>query len=391
MCPRPPVSLDALPRRSFLLVALVVCVSAALAGGALTGAQGVAADGTADQADQDGGMVLERNTIEVELEPDGDTRWTVNWTFSLPSEDSGDRFETLASEFERGEATEYLETLGAFRDASQQIDAARDRPIRITNETWTSGRTGTGENATGRLTLSFTWENFARVEGDRIVIDDALATAEHGPWLDSLAADQELIVRIPDGYGVFDANVDPQDGALRWRGPADFDAETLQATFIGNNATPEPPGESNVMLWGVVGTLVVVLAAVGVFLVNRRDGLLPGSTGDDDPPAPGGTPTAEPAEPADDEPAPADSVGNESEEIDDELLSDEERVERLLDVNGGRMKQADIVEETNWSNAKVSQLLSSMEEEDRIDKLRIGRENLISFPNVDITEIEGEE
>ena len=372
-------------------MALVVCVSAALAGGALTGAQGVAADGTADQADQDGGMVLERNTIEIELEPDGDTRWTVNWTFSLPSEDSGDRFETLASEFERGEATEYLETLGAFRDASQQIDAARDRPIRITNETWTSGRTGTGENATGRLTLSFTWENFARVEGDRIVIDDALATAEHGPWLDSLAADQELIVRIPDGYGVFDANVDPQDGALRWRGPADFDAETLQATFIGNNATPEPPGESNVMLWGVVGALVVVLAAVGVFLVNRRDGLLPGSTGDDDPPAPGGTPTAEPAEPVDDEPAPADSVGNESEEIDDELLSDEERVERLLDVNGGRMKQADIVEETNWSNAKVSQLLSSMEEEDRIDKLRIGRENLISFPNVDITEIEGEE
>ena len=71
--------------------------------------------------------------------------------------------------------------------------------------------------------------------------------------------------------------------------------------------------------------------------------------------------------------------------IDDELLSDEERIDRLLEENGGRMKQADIVEATDWSNAKVSQLLSSMHEAGDIDKLRIGRENLISFPDVDIT------
>ena len=78
----------------------------------------------------------------------------------------------------------------------------------------------------------------------------------------------------------------------------------------------------------------------------------------------------------------------ESDEPDPELLSDEERVLRLLDDNGGRMKQANIVKETGWSNAKVSQLLSSMDEDDRIDKLRIGRENLISFPDEDVTEIE---
>jgi uncharacterized membrane protein len=79
------------------------------------------------------------------------------------------------------------------------------------------------------------------------------------------------------------------------------------------------------------------------------------------------------------------------ERLDETLLSDEERVERLLESNGGRMKQAAIVEETDWSNAKVSQLLSSMDEEDRIDKLRIGRENLISFPDVDITGSNDEE
>ncbi|MEF8937751.1 MAG: hypothetical protein V5A32_07330, partial [Halovenus sp.] len=86
-------------------------------------------------------------------------------------------------------------------------------------------------------------------------------------------------------------------------------------------------------------------------------------------------------EPRDEQPEAKSNEG-----IDEELLSDEERVERLLSKNGGRMKQANIVKETDWSNAKVSQLLSSMEEEDRIDKLRIGRENLISFPDEDITE-----
>ncbi|WP_343160898.1 helix-turn-helix domain-containing protein, partial [Halorubrum sp. CBA1125] len=66
---------------------------------------------------------------------------------------------------------------------------------------------------------------------------------------------------------------------------------------------------------------------------------------------------------------------------DPSLLSDEERVERLLEGNGGRMRQAAIVEETGWSDAKVSQLLSAMAEEGRVEKLRLGRENLISLPD----------
>jgi len=63
------------------------------------------------------------------------------------------------------------------------------------------------------------------------------------------------------------------------------------------------------------------------------------------------------------------------------LLSDEERVERLLRDNGGRMRQADIVTETGWSDAKVSQLLSAMADDGRVEKLRLGRENLISLPD----------
>jgi uncharacterized membrane protein len=63
----------------------------------------------------------------------------------------------------------------------------------------------------------------------------------------------------------------------------------------------------------------------------------------------------------------------------EELLTDEDRVLQLLEDNGGRMKQANIVEETGWSKSKVSMLLSDMEDEEEISKLRVGRENIVSL------------
>lgn len=90
-------------------------------------------------------------------------------------------------------------------------------------------------------------------------------------------------------------------------------------------------------------------------------------------------PTPEPT----DESAPDDGEEHDEVDVDLDLLSDEERVELLLERNGGRMKQANIVKETGWSDAKVSQLLSAMADEERVEKLRLGRENLISLPDED--------
>ncbi len=73
-------------------------------------------------------------------------------------------------------------------------------------------------------------------------------------------------------------------------------------------------------------------------------------------------------------------VSEEQAEEDTEELSDEELVIELLEANDGRMKQGMIVDETNWSKSKVSMLLSEMEDEELISKLRVGRENIISLP-----------
>lgn len=61
-----------------------------------------------------------------------------------------------------------------------------------------------------------------------------------------------------------------------------------------------------------------------------------------------------------------------------EAVTDEDRIWQLLDQNGGRLPQSEIVTETGWSKSKVSRLLTRMEDDDQITKINIGRENLIT-------------
>lgn len=64
----------------------------------------------------------------------------------------------------------------------------------------------------------------------------------------------------------------------------------------------------------------------------------------------------------------------------EEILTDRDRVRRLVANNGGRMRQTEIVDSVEWSKAKVSRLLADLEADEEITKLRLGRENLICLP-----------
>ncbi|WP_255168083.1 helix-turn-helix transcriptional regulator [Natrononativus amylolyticus] len=58
-------------------------------------------------------------------------------------------------------------------------------------------------------------------------------------------------------------------------------------------------------------------------------------------------------------------------------LSDEERVCRWLREAGGELPQKEFIERGDWSKSKVSRLLSQMEDDGLIEKVRVGRENAI--------------
>ena len=86
--------------------------------------------------------------------------------------------------------------------------------------------------------------------------------------------------------------------------------------------------------------------------------------------------SAPPTPPVEPETVPASDHANDT-QSDEELLTDEERIQRLLVQAGGRMSQADIVESTHWSGPSVSRKLSAMEADGLITRVQVGRGNLV--------------
>ncbi|WP_435346668.1 DUF7343 domain-containing protein [Haloarchaeobius sp. HRN-SO-5] len=69
--------------------------------------------------------------------------------------------------------------------------------------------------------------------------------------------------------------------------------------------------------------------------------------------------------------------------VESEILTDEDRVLKLLQEYSGPMPQKRVAEQTDWSASKVSRLLSRMDEEGTITKITIGRENIIKLADED--------
>jgi len=153
---------------------------------------------------------------------------------------------------------------------------------------------------------------------------------------------------------------------LPWAIITAVDATLASAAASSPEATVLPPGFLDTTV-GMVALGVVVLVGAGGALAYSQ--LVSQSQPTDGSTAPEQSPTMESPT--------ADAETKTPQPV--EELSDEEEVLRLLEENGGRMKQVNIVENTDWSKSKVSMLLSDMEEDDEISKLRVGRENIISL------------
>jgi len=101
---------------------------------------------------------------------------------------------------------------------------------------------------------------------------------------------------------------------------------------------------------------------------------------------------AEPAETEesgrDDEPAEPDHpdhpddgpTGASEPAADTRIMTNEERVARLLEEHDGRMLQSEMVDAADWSKATVSRVLSRMEQEGAVTRVDIGRGNLVTRP-----------
>ncbi|MFB6096669.1 MAG: hypothetical protein ABEJ74_04710 [Haloferacaceae archaeon] len=379
------------------------------------------------QQEQPAGEWVGETDIVVSLRGDRDARWHVETRYDLETENETAAFRRYGDAFEAGEASGAI-SADVFRRLANTSAETAGRPMAVRNVS----RSARVEGDEGVLVLSFTWTNFLeqRSDSDLLVLRDAFVLPGGRTWLATLQPDQELVVQTPPGYTLNYSSVpvQPVSGSVVIEGPRELSPEEpLTLRYQPATATEQLP-------WELIVGGVVALAVVALVLLRRRgpagdsDGGAPGGddggpTGGDSGPAAGaaaetteaqgrngeydgtvgesdagtvagggtngaaeaGAAGAEAAGEASADEAAGEATAGDDAEVDLSLLSDEERVEHLLEGRGGRMRQAKIVEETGWSDAKVSQLLSAMDDEGRIEKLRIGRENLISLPGTDLT------
>ncbi|WP_323674462.1 hypothetical protein [Halorubellus sp. PRR65] len=428
-------------RPALVGILLLLVVSGAVVAAGTTRSDGVGSTATVDSTGferADPGLV-----VTVQLREDGDARWHVTHRFLVNGTNETRAFDRFVDDVRSGDRD-----LGVGRDTFARFAAAAsettDREMQIRNANWTES---TVENGTGTVTYSFTWTNFGRVEDDSLFVGDAFQSPE-GTWFPRLYDGQRLVIRPPEGLNI--VGTPPDKGldqrALVWDGYREFEpgylsvalerpSDPTTTTTSVNTSTAEPVQPDDSFLLGVGFALLLVFVGAGSYFFARWQtqqddgddaGGVPEASDGGSPPGGGGTADAGSATAAGSDaastPPDADATGSsastaepdvgdatggataaagsagatvddaESDDgIDEALLSDEERVLRLLEGNGGRMKQANIVTETGWSNAKVSQLLSGMHDDDEIQKLRIGRENLIALPEENVADFGDDE
>ena len=288
-----------------------------------------------------GGVTPDTVVMDVNVHENGTATWEVVYRTRLDDPETTAAFESLQSDVENN-STEYSDQFA--RRMTDTIAGAEDA----------TGREMSGENFDvraetrqfpqryGIVVYSFRWTGFAAVTDDELRIGDAIS----GLPLDEKT---RLLVTWPEEYEATTIQPTPDQErttAAVWTGPMEFASnEPRIVVSPPGTGTPEIPWATVAAALGVLALVVGGLTA-GWWLYRRRDGDGDGRT--DRPP--------------------------------ENLLSNEERVIRLLERQGGRIKQRAIVDELGWTEAKTSQVVGSLRDQGKIESFRLGRENVLALP-----------
>jgi hypothetical protein len=346
-------------RRVSSAVALLVVAAMLAPTGAAAGAGGLT------QQPVDADVVV----MTAELTASGDAAWTIDYRVGLSDDNETQAFEDLQADI-RGNESAYT---GRFHDRMNRTvragENATGREMAIDNVSVETARENVGQSY-GVVTYEFRWTNFAAVNDTHIRAGDAVA----GLYLDR---NTSLTLRWPSEYRTTSVRPSPdeeRDESVTWRGRQSF-GDDEPSLAVTNESQPFRDATLGFPLWPAALVLVILVAALtaggsGVYRFVRADD----SAGDAATAAGGGTndPPTDDGDDPDTPPA--------------ELLSNEERVLKLLRENGGRIKQQRVASELDWTAAKTSQVIGGLREDGDLETFRIGRENVVTRPDTDLTD-----
>ncbi|WP_229109025.1 helix-turn-helix transcriptional regulator [Halapricum desulfuricans] len=330
-----------------------VFVAAVLLGGVAAGPALAGDDARAElgaetfaQSDLDPDNIV----LDLRLEPDGTAVWSVSYRVELATDNETAAFEQLQADI-ADNTTTYT---AAFRDRMERTartaENATGRSMAIENLSVSTSVESLQQY--GTVTYRFSWTDFAAIDGETVRAGDALG----GFFLEE---DSRLVISWPNGYSADTVSPTPDDRRDRtavWEGPIEFGPD-------GPQVVASPASSFPTLAVGAVAVLFVMGVAAGLWW-RARDGE---PTGD--------------VEAADAAPEGASDAGATADSgPDEELLSNEERVLRLLDDRDGRVKQQEVAAEFDWTDAKTSQVVKTLREDGRVEVFRLGRENVLVDP-----------
>lgn len=300
----------------------------------------------------------------IRVAENGSAEWSVTVQTQLDSEEAEADFAAFRQEFERNRSA-YVDD---FRTRMSGVVGNASVPGREMSATGFEGEIGIEEVPTrlGYVTYRFQWNGFAPVEEGVVSVGDVLS----GYFIQQNGV---LVVEYPTGYEP--SNIDPEPDSngtdeIQWEGALDFDEQRPRVDLFPPDQSPPESGSDGSAGSGDSSGLVTplfagatgiaVLAGVGVFYVRwRRRQPETVGTGDG-------------------ERQPPDGESDDPPEVGD-LATEEDEVLALLESEGGRIRQSEIADRLDWSPSKTSRVLSDMANEGTVEKLRIGRENVIDL------------
>ncbi len=298
------------------------------------------------------------NTVtRITISPNGSAEWTVQVRTRLDTDESVREYEAFQERI-RANSTVYLEP---FRERMRGVVAraanATGREMRA-EEFAIETSIQEVPRRWGIVTFRFDWTNFAASSEERLTVGDVF----QGGFF--LASNDSLVIRSPPRYMITDVSPPPSErvnGSVTWVGREDFADERPRVEFVpgqdqeagdGSSTSSEAP-DGFAGLWIVIGGFLIVLVGIAVYVGYQRRG--------------GGS--VQPMSP-DGQPLQAEDASH---------LTDEERVLHLLEESDGRVRQAEIADAFDWSASKTSRVIGSLVETGDIEKLQLGRENLIDL------------
>lgn len=283
--------------------------------------------------------------LDIHLAENGSGEWTIEHRYRLADEADETAFADLADDITENESA-YIDR---FND---RMEPTLDAAIAATNRDMSFANVAIETETRalpqeyGIVRYTFEWHEFATDADGEISAGDAIG----GLFLDDASV---LRMAWSDSYELTEVSPTPDeegDQSVLWRGPKEFDHDEPQLNL---EQVDDAQLVSDSGIWLILAGIILVFGLLLAGWMFRTRSQTKDKKADGPPP---------------------DS---------DALLSNEERVLRLLAEEGGRMKQQEIVTSLGWTDAKTSQVISDMRESGTVESFRLGRENVVSVPDTD--------